>query len=60
MCFRDIANKGSNSRFAAVEVVFIGTAIPGPEQTQIVGNLTVWGVVNGSLGIVANLTGTGD
>jgi hypothetical protein len=46
-------------RFAAVEVVFIGSAIPNSEDSHLNGNLTLLESVNGSAIFGANLTTTG-
>ncbi|KAF5549756.1 hypothetical protein FNAPI_7932 [Fusarium napiforme] len=48
----------ATATFAAVEVVFIGSALSGTEQAQITGNLTLIQATNGSGIIIANLTAT--
>ncbi|KAF5588598.1 uncharacterized protein FSUBG_11455 [Fusarium subglutinans] len=48
----------ATATFAAVEVVFIGSALSGTEQAQINGNLTLMQTMNGSGMITANLTST--
>ncbi|KAL6363130.1 hypothetical protein LRP88_02536 [Fusarium phalaenopsidis] len=50
----------ATATFAAVEVVFIGSAIPSSEKAQITGNLTLLETINGSTVVGANLTSIGD
>lgn len=55
-----MANLAYCRSFAAVEVVFIGSAIPSSEKAQITGNLTLLETIHGSTVVGANLTSIGD